>query len=431
MNRICAALLAMLCILQAGCVTWTSHAVPVYRLPLSERFSSPLDYAPIDLSLLRQDPPPEHLVGAGDVLSIYVYGVLPPAIDEAPIVQPPFNIGSEYYPPYGALRLPAMGIPLEVEHNGQLTLPIVGSLPVEGLTITAVRERILAAYQQAEVLQEGRERVTVSLLRPRVSRVLVIREDAGTDSPALINGAATPYTKRGRAEVLDLPAFENDVLHALTATGGLPGIDARNEVWVLRGGNTAIVQLEQLEQSVNNGQELPTLIEQLEARCPVVRIRLSVQPGQPLGFTPQDIVLNTGDVVFIPSREEFFYTGGLLPGRQIPLPRDRALDIVEAVAMAGGSVGGPSTIATPHNFHAGAGPGNAIIPPTRVLVLRSLPDGRKLPIRVDLARAMHDSKERLLIKPKDIILVHYTPSQATANAVLNFFNWSVAFPIGD
>ena len=63
--------------------------------------------------------------------------------------------------------------------------------------------------------------------------------------------------------------------------------------------------------------------------------------------------------------------------------------------------------------------------PTRVIILRELPDGRQLPIRVDLARAMTDQKERILIQPNDVLMLQFKPHQAMFNGILNTFNFSV------
>ena len=46
----------------------------------------------------------------------------------------------------------------------------------------------------------------------------------------------------------------------------------------------------------------------------VVRIPLRLPPDEPPPFRPEDVVLQTGDIVFIEARDtEVFYTGGLLP----------------------------------------------------------------------------------------------------------------------
>ena len=151
----------------------------------------------------------------------------------------------------------------------------------------------------------------------------------------------------------------------------------------------------------------------------VVRIPLTGCPGEDLPFRTEDIVLEDGDVVYVPRRSEYFYVGGLLSGAKIPIPRDEDIDVIEAIALANGSTGGP--LGQSGMALAGGRPGY-LIKPTRVIILREMPDGRQLPIRVDLARAMVDQKERILIQPNDVVMLQFKPMQATTNGVLNFFN---------
>ena len=40
--------------------------------------------------------------------------------------------------------------------------------------------------------------------------------------------------KRGTGQTVSLPVYQNDVLHALAETGGLPGLDAENVIYVIR-----------------------------------------------------------------------------------------------------------------------------------------------------------------------------------------------------
>ena len=126
----------------------------------------------------------------------------------------------------------------------------------------------------------------------------------------------------------------------------------------------------------------------------------------------------------MPRREEFFYVGGLVAGAKIPLPRDEDIDVLEAVALANGSVGGP--LGQSGQSLASGTPGH-MVRPTRVIILRELPDGRQLPIRVDLARAMVDPKERILIQQNDVVMLQFKPHQAVFNGVLNTLNFSVLF----
>ena len=229
------------------------------------------------------------------------------------------------------------------------------------------------------------------------------------------------HIHRGSADVVDLPAFENDVLHALSVTGGLPGTDAAREIWVFK----------------RSGLQNPHAItpEELQVRTAsyqpdgggnsqVIRIPLTGCPGEELPFNVDDVVLNDGDVVFVPRREEYFYVGGLVTGGKIPLPRDEDIDVIEAIALANGSIGGP--LGQSGQSLASGTPGH-MVRPTRVIILREMPDGRQVPIRVDLARAMVDQKERILIQPNDVVMLHFKPHQAVANGLLNALNFSVLF----
>jgi hypothetical protein len=68
------------------------------------------------------------------------------------------------------------------------------------------------------------------------------------------------------------------------------------------------------------------------------------------------------------------------------LPRDREVDVVTAVAMAGYI--------------------DPIDSPTTVTVHRRLPDGQPLLIRVDLIKARYDYRETVLVQAGDIIYLN-------------------------
>src|SRR5262249_54563229 len=151
----------------------------------------------------------------------------------------------------------------------------------------------------------------VSLMRPRQTRVQVIRQDSGS---VTIGPGVVANTRRGSGATVDLPAYENDVLNALTRTGGLPGLDAINEIMVQRDPKWAP-----------------------DAPPPLLRIPVRLHEGESIPFQPADVILRNGDIVFIEARDtEVFYTGGLILPRQFVLPRDYDLRIVDAISLAGG-----------------------------------------------------------------------------------------------
>ena len=103
------------------------------------------------------------------------------------------------------------------------------------------------------------------------------------------------------------------------------------------------------------------------------------------------------------------------------MPRDEDIDVIEAIALANGSTGGP--LGQSGDALSQGTPGH-MVRPTRVIILREMPDGRQLPIRVDLARAMTDQKERILIQPNDVVMLQFKPQQAVFNGLLNFVNFT-------
>ena len=152
--------------------------------------------------------------------------------------------------------------------------------------------------------------------------------------------SALGLTRRPQSQVIELPAYQNDVLHALAITGGLPGESAKNEVKILRG-------------TLADARRRDAFVQQFYA-CPpsdpclcfpplpedptIVRIPLRLPPGQIPTFSPDDIILQNGDTVLIESRDaEVFYTAGMLGGGMHPLPRDRDIDVIEAMSLVGGS----------------------------------------------------------------------------------------------
>jgi hypothetical protein len=72
------------------------------------------------------------------------------------------------------------------------------------------------------------------------------------------------------------------------------------------------------------------------------------------------------------------------------MPRDRDIDIIEAISIANGSVGGAGGASGIAVIPA-RGPGN-IIPPSRATIVRKLPNKQQIMIRVDLNKlfAIHD-----------------------------------------
>jgi protein involved in polysaccharide export with SLBB domain len=158
-------------------VSSATKAVPANRLP-KDLFDCPREsLAPLPFAALGQTRPADHLIGAGDTLSVYVFGVFPPTEEETPVIQRQQALNQNYYPARGSQVGPGLGLPVQVEADGTIALPLIDKMNLTGLTMGQAREKILAAYKEEDILQDGRERISISLLVPRLTRVVVLRED--------------------------------------------------------------------------------------------------------------------------------------------------------------------------------------------------------------------------------------------------------------
>ena len=407
-------LLGLASMISTGCQTL--NAVPVSRVP-SEILVTELKDSFKDISLLRlrQDPPDTYLLGPGDVLGIYIKGVLGNEQELPPV----------HYPE-DTNRPPAIGYPVPIRENGTLALPIIEAINVEGMSLVEATEAVTNAYTYPrEIIKKGEESIIITLIQPRKVRVQVIREEGG---------GVEGVSKRGTGKVVDLPAYENDVLHALNATGGMPGTDAKNEILIYRWLFSAGVDADAiLSQVCNSDCDDPCFCNETPLPDPpnVTRIPLRYNPANPPVFTQQDIILNEGDIIIIRSRDrETFTTAGILGGGEYPLPRDKDLDILGAIAMARGPLGSSGTGVGAiggggggGGFGGGGGGGGRqqACQPSEAIIVRELACGNSITMKIDLNRALENPSERVIIQPNDVILVRYTLAEEVGNVLINAF----------
>jgi len=411
---------ALICCCSCGCTALLSpiSGVPARRLPPQFLAEPEANKDPIDLARLRREPTKKYLLDKGDILGIYIEGVLGQA-EEAPPV---------HFPEKDSDVPPALGFPIPVREDGTLPLPLIEPIPVQGLTLAQAEKLIREAYTETKkILKPGRDRIIVTLLRERTYQVIVVRQDgiqdAGKKSEAVDRKLIKESTQQGRGHVINLKAYKNDLLHALAETGGLPGLDAKNEVKILRG---RLADSKRRDAFITNFYAQ----QQLDpCSCPpplpddpsILRIPLRLPPGETPQFTPKDVILEEGDIVYIESREtEVFYTGGLLKGGEFPLPRDYDLDVLGAMAMGGQSVsGGVAGV-------GGVFGSLAAIPPSQLYVIRKTPCNGQVVIAIDLTLAVEDPRERILVQPGDTLILRYKPIEEIANfSLISFFTYGI------
>lgn len=186
--------------------------------------------------------------------------------------------------------------------------------------------------------------------------------------------------------------------------GGVPGPSP------MHGGHSPSMDVHQVWN--NTLQQIDTTIEAEH----IIKIPVRLGPGETLNLSEEDITLYDGDIVFIESRDtDVYFIGGLLGGGQFSLPRDRDLHVLEAVSLAQGtnrqsagsqglqSAGGISAL-------------NRDVTPSasRLIVLRQVGCGQTMTIEVDLYKALRYPHENILVQPRDMLILQYTPIEATA-----------------
>lgn len=424
-----ALLLTAVTVASSGCTALTQpiDGIPSDRLPPQFFQGEKNNLVPIDISLLAQEPPRQYILGAGDVLGVTVDSILPSTLPDQVPEPPPVH-----FPEQEDTLPPSTGFPITVIDDGTISLPLLDPIKVEGLTTDQARDLIRRKYVEANILPEDRKiSPLVTVIKKRQVNVIVVRQDIQVSNVILeqVNRSGRGVTaadQSGESTVVKLDAFENDILHALSETGGMPGTSAKNQVKILRSKN---VDREARRRFVEDyARMIAAHVDPCSCPPPmpedpsILKIPLRLPPGVWPSIQPEDIILQEGDVVLIESRDnEFFYTGGLLPGGQWPIPRDYDLDALGAMAIAGAGV---SSI---QRSSGGSLVGNTqLIPPGNLFILRKTPCNGQIAIQVDLTKAVNNPSLRPIVQPGDTLILQYKPCEEAINFGIGaFFTYGI------
>ncbi len=230
-------------LLLTGCASLTNpvaNGVPARLLPEELLAESKEETEPIPLAWLRVKPPEVYQLDTGDILGVYIEGALGDRAQVPPI----------HFPQVGNLP-PSIGYPIPINESGDVPLPLVKRVNVRGLSLEEAEQKIIQAYTGGEpgtkeFLKLDEARILVTLVRPRQSRILVVREDSpnqrmNVNDPDYRLFGSAPYLGnrgQGSGSIMELPETEADVLSVLAQSGGLPGPTASNEVIIYRGFNS-------------------------------------------------------------------------------------------------------------------------------------------------------------------------------------------------
>ncbi|EMI16409.1 polysaccharide export protein [Rhodopirellula maiorica SM1] len=318
---------------------------------------------PLNFASLTIEPPKDYILGPNDQLDVTVGGLMKDAV--------------------------AVPMRVQVMANGMIQLPLVGPVKIGDTNLIEAQRRISDAYSNGY------------LENPQVNLALA---EKGSTSVIVLGEVNLPGAHL-------LPKYQNDVGHALAAAGGLSE-DAADEIEIHRHSNgmkqlschrlpnvsgVLDVPSEPVGMSPHGHDSQSSLVDPSQ----ILRIPLRVQ-GQ-FQLSKNDITLSDGDVIVVPSRkhEVFFVVGKLSTtntvrftigdrerelGVGFVLPRDREIDVVTAVVMAGYI--------------------DPIDSPTTATLHRIKPDGTPMLILVDLIEARCNPRATVLVEPGDIIYLN-------------------------
>jgi protein involved in polysaccharide export with SLBB domain len=305
---------------------------------------------------------------------------------------------------------PAMGYPTLVLHDGTIRLPLVDPISVRGLSVAQVESLLKKTYRDSDdpIITE-RSRVIVSLIRKRTINVVVVRGDqsqAQQDARFRGQNRSAPVSARsdgsGRIYNLNLPAGDNDLLNAMIGSGGFPGVNAQEQMQLLRNIHHGSAQTSPFPRTGKTAAQPRTFAQSLPLR--------SKGANQTSSFPRSQARLNNGDIVSIAAKPtEVFYTGGLLGGGEFLIPRDRPLSLMDAIAQAGG---------IPQSR------GGGVIPlqqPRSLTLLRRNGDGQ-VSYRFDIDGGFSQRASQTIVRSGDYLILDYSPAQRVQNVGVGVIN---------
>ncbi|HMP16868.1 MAG TPA: polysaccharide biosynthesis/export family protein, partial [Gemmatales bacterium] len=201
----------------------TANAIPVNRVPPEILGESREIEQTIPEKFLKAPKQEPYLLGPNDVLGIYIKNVTGGEKDIPPILQS-----------YDPKLPPSFGYPFAVREDGTVSLPLaLEPIKVAGMSLTEAEKEIKRYYVDVwNILKPENASVSVTIQKQRTNAIYVLRQDSGA---VTFGGGGLNNTKRGTGIVLNLQYNESDVATALASSGGLPGLDAKNEVLIFRG----------------------------------------------------------------------------------------------------------------------------------------------------------------------------------------------------
>ncbi|MEM9828034.1 MAG: polysaccharide biosynthesis/export family protein [Planctomycetota bacterium] len=96
-------------------------------------------------------------IEAGDIVALYIEGVLPFNPPGVPPSPPPVNQTTD--------GIPYLGFPLTVQSDGMVALPLVDAVRIAGLSVREAEQAIAKRYIDADILRREKARPIISIIK--------------------------------------------------------------------------------------------------------------------------------------------------------------------------------------------------------------------------------------------------------------------------
>jgi protein involved in polysaccharide export with SLBB domain len=417
-----------------------------YRLP--KRTAGPQ----LNLSTLTLPPQGDYILGPDDVLDVTIHSLYPGA-EVKPVHVRVMANGEVYLPMVGAVKVGGMNL---VEANKAITdayangfirdprtnvtlaeksttsVVVLGEVNRPGMQLLPkyqndIAHAIAAAGGFAEDASDEIEVHRRILKQNRVCLVGLTKRGDGPDDDAVKTADVVTIERAGQQDEVILVDCPPDAENCEKAGSEQP-VSVAPEVAKSPAASTsrnaaapAVLTIPAPDSAVQEAAH------QADPNMQILRIPLR---GNLQQLGAHDVQLLEGDVVVVPSRKsEVFYVVGKLSstnfvrfnigarerdlGAGFLLPKDREIDVVTAVAMAGYI--------------------DPIDSPTTVTVHRVGPDGQPMLITVDLIAARYERCHTLLVEAGDIIYLNpdacWWFRRTFDRMVTNLFSFGMSYSI--
>lgn len=285
-----------------------------------------------------------------------------------PGVAPDYRLGPEDEIEVFITEYSSKSVSVKVSNNGEISIPLLGTMNVNDLTTTELEEKVSAALKEKGLIDKPEVLVQVA---EHASRPIFIIGQVDFPGQYMMSQQLTLMEAIFLAGGIDFTAGRYGYLHRRVSETGQVGPPSS------------------------------ILIENPERAMPGTTVtRVDLQPMLDGTVLENDFPLRKGDVFVVPARtiEMFYVIGDVGRAGAYPIPEQRSMRVSQALA----NTGGPTRTA---KLSAGK-------------LIRIEGDGTRREIPIDFAAIIKGNKEDFDVKPNDVIFIPGAQVKNVTNGML-------------